>query len=172
MEGESKAHHVLRTLTEKDQGLLRKKIFSLKSEDSNGCWNWLGAKNNKGYGYIRFRNTSLSSHRASFAAFRERLTNGLFACHRCDNPSCVNPEHLFSGTRKDNSEDMVIKGRQRKPKRNSHCKIGHEYTPENEILHPVFGYQTCRICTNLANKIKLRQWRAAKKLSAKLKLNI
>jgi len=82
------------------------------------CWKWCGTKNPDGYGQIHvhrrlegFR-TVLLAHRVSWEIHKGPIPPGLFVCHRCDNPECANPEHLFLGTNRDNMIDCSIKGRQ------------------------------------------------------------
>ena len=81
------------------------------------CWMWQGAKNKKGYGKIggtgrRLRN--LYAHRVSYQLYRGEIADGMCICHVCDLPSCVNPNHLFQGSAKDNTRDCIKKGRARR----------------------------------------------------------
>lgn len=98
-------------LTESDIRRFWVKV-EIKSEDE--CWNWTAFKNKQGYG--RFGSSScrcVNAHRVSWTIAFGPIPEGHFVCHRCDNPSCVNPKHLFTGTRQDNVDDMVIKKRSR-----------------------------------------------------------
>lgn len=76
-----------------------------------GCWIWLGSTNQKGYGFIREGGKNVLTHRASYAAMVGPIPDGLWVLHRCDVPSCVNPAHLFVGTRQDNMIDCGQKKR-------------------------------------------------------------
>lgn len=78
------------------------------------CWEWMGTKNPNGYGRFSSRYFSTQAHRASWEIFVGPIPDGLFICHKCDNKSCVNPEHLFLGTQHDNMQDMAQKGRSTK----------------------------------------------------------
>lgn len=87
---------------------------------NTGCWEWRGAKNEHGYGVIGKeggkRSGNIKAHRLSYQIFRHaNLAREEFICHRCDNPPCVNPDHLFVGTQRDNVADMISKGRNSKP---------------------------------------------------------
>lgn len=75
----------------------------------SGCWEWTHRKDGKGYGRVGWPPFTFA-HRFSYAAFVGPLDD-LCVLHRCDNPSCVNPDHLFLGTREDNVADMLAKGR-------------------------------------------------------------
>lgn len=81
-----------------------------------GCWEWQGSVSNPG-GYGRFSiggktGRHIYAHRYSYLLYNQYIRPGMFICHTCDNPPCVNPNHLFEGTMKDNMQDRNQKGRQ------------------------------------------------------------
>lgn len=76
------------------------------------CWEWTGARQTFGYGLLRVDGRLQRAHRYSYERYNGPIPAGLFVLHRCDNPPCVNPNHLFLGTVQDNSDDMCRKGRQ------------------------------------------------------------
>lgn len=81
-----------------------------------GCWNWTASLTHTGYGRIResgLNSRTLSAHRVSYLLYKGSIQNNLLVLHRCDNRKCVNPEHLFLGTSKDNAIDRERKGRSR-----------------------------------------------------------
>ena len=87
---------------------------TLASRDQ--CWLWQGAKDLDGYGFIKRKDgVQLRAHRVSHELHHGPVPLGMFVCHTCDTPSCVNPDHLFLGTAKDNTDDMIRKGRKPKP---------------------------------------------------------
>lgn len=78
----------------------------------SGCMEWNGSHYRHGYGHIRVGNRLMQTHRISYeAAHGAVLTVSQFVCHRCDNPKCSNPDHLFTGSQSNNMQDMMNKGR-------------------------------------------------------------
>ena len=76
------------------------------------CWEWTGRKNRQGYGYFRKTLGEGFAYRISFVMAHNRpIRKGYHICHTCDNPSCVNPSHLFEGTPTDNRQDLIFKGK-------------------------------------------------------------
>lgn len=86
--------------------------FWTKVKKTNGCWLWTGQIDHHGYGRIRLdQQIKLLASRVSWEIHNGKILDGLLVLHKCDNPSCVNPDHLFLGTHKDNVADMIAKGR-------------------------------------------------------------
>lgn len=103
-----------------------------KVEKTTGCWEWQSTKNAQGYGRFALTVSKVpprqkwhSAHRLVWEWENGPIPDGLIVCHTCDNPSCVNPAHLFLGTHKDNADDRDRKGRIRPPRgeRNRHARL-------------------------------------------------
>jgi hypothetical protein len=77
----------------------------------SGCWEWKGCRFKDGYGRIAIKRKNYLVHRISYEAFNGSIDPNLLVRHRCDNPPCMNPDHLVQGTDQDNADDMVSRGR-------------------------------------------------------------
>lgn len=95
------------TLSNKDINRFWSKV---DIRDFGSCWSWKGPRNQSGYGNIKIKSQNYQAHRISFTITKNNIDKSLI-CHICDNPSCVNPYHLFECTQKQNVADCKRKGR-------------------------------------------------------------
>lgn len=131
----------------------------IQLDEVTGCWNWKGSKVNGGYGIGHLPGTGyVLAHRlAAHLWLGYDLADTRIVCHKCDNPACFNPKHLFIGTRKDNMQDCVRKGRNFQSRKTC-CPKGHPYTEEN-TMHAVkdgYEYRRCKTCSQQVS----REWKS------------
>lgn len=151
--------------------VLLQRFNSRYVEVPNGCWIWKGAKNDKGYGQIYVPGQGLKyAHRLAYQWYRGEIPDGMLVCHNCpagDNPSCVNPHHLFLGTVGDNNRDMFAKGRARPTPTRGSAHTLAKLSPD-QVVDLRRRYDAGETTIALAQRFGIRQstaWRAARRLS-------
>lgn len=138
----------------------------------------MGWKNKKGYGQICICNKRELVHRFTYYANNPHLTRDpkMYVCHRCNNPSCVNIEHLYLADHTTNLRDAFRDGLycNNAYLRKTHCKNGHEYSKENTLIRSKSGYRQCLTCKRkqekdwyYKNKNKKQEWSKARSLRNK-----
>lgn len=121
------------------------RLLEHKVVKPNGCWELNTTTFPNGYSRVSVEGVYHMAHRISAELYLKNFDAMLNVLHKCDNPTCWNPEHLFQGTQKDNLLDCSNKKRHHNSIK-THCKYGHEYTPENTYI----GKRGNRICKSCA----------------------
>ena len=98
--------------------------YHIKQDD--GCWQWTGSIHHAGYGQIRYKKRIVRVNRLSYELFIGPIPDGLIVRHKCDNPLCVNPDHLELGTHVDNMNDMVMRSRSLKGSKHPMHKLSED----------------------------------------------
>lgn len=128
----------------------------------NDCWNWMKSLSPEGYGQFKFMGGPVKAHRIAWqlangqikeGKLLSKIPTGLYVCHKCDNRKCVNPNHLFLGTAKDNSQDMTAKNRNVQS-RKTHCIRGHEFNEANTYINPASNGRVCKECKRDYERIR------------------
>lgn len=129
-----------------------------------GCWLWLKATDNFGYGRIGTIGTNIvNAHRVSYELHKGKIPKGMCVCHTCDVPSCINPAHLFLGTKAENSADMALKKRSTYGEKNPMSKL-----TESDVKN-IFNDN--RTQQEIANDYGIKQ-QAVSKIKLKLRWRI
>lgn len=138
-----------------------------QSDRTGECWLWKGPLSVLGYGRLvvpggHRGDPKVYAHRLSWEVANGPIPKGMCVLHRCDNPPCIRPSHLFLGTRADNSADMVAKGRSLRGRLlRTHCPQGHDYAVYGRFWGRR-GNRACSACVAVRN----REWRDRKKAAA------
>lgn len=112
-------------LAKRSQSGLNTRFWShVERGDTGECWPWLGARNRAGYGWFNFLGRPMNASRAAYILTHGKISGGLLVCHKCDNPPCCNPAHLWLGTDADNAKDRDQKGRTRQ----GEPKLGEQHS--------------------------------------------
>ena len=132
--------------------------FLNKVHKTDGCWNWTASLRGKtGYGAFKINKKVVDAHRMSYLIHKGDIPSGMYVCHTCDNRTCVNPDHLFLGTAKENWQDGFDKGR---------IKLIGAIDPDRLKKHPSIGAYNrgcrCSDCKSLKSA-SVKRWRGKQK---------
>lgn len=103
------------------------------------CWIWQGNTQSSGYGCIKAFGVMVSCHRLSYELYNGKIPDGMEVMHSCDNPLCINPDHLSLGTHKDNMRDMIKKGRAKRGKPNPVSGVDRWQSHQVFVLGKPYG---------------------------------
>lgn len=137
---------------------MNERLFWQKVDKSGSCWVWTAWKNAQGYGMFNEGPVKWKAHRLSFTLLVGPIPAAVCVLHHCDNPACVNPQHLYLGDRADNARDTSARKRWFNS-RKTHCAQGHEFSQDNTFVQD--GARRCRRCYSMAHA----KWAAKKRNS-------
>jgi hypothetical protein len=123
--------------------IIRRLIAKIELDPATGCWLWAGYRSSLGYGSVDIQRRHWAVHRLTYSLFKHPIPDGLQVCHRCDNPPCCNPDHLFLGTAQENALDSKAKKRHHTSAK-THCVRGHAYA-DYGCVRPD-GKRGCKEC--------------------------
>lgn len=135
-------------------------FFAKTDKLENGCWVWRGYKDKWGYGHVGLNGRRKQAHRHAYELTYGKPPTGRLVMHICDNPPCINPQHLRLGTDADNNRDKVVKGRHPtkltvEQVREIKAALATPYKGINKALAKQYGVSDAQICTIRQG----RQWR-------------
>jgi hypothetical protein len=120
----------------------------------DNCIEWDKSRSPKGYGRVKYKGKMRYAHRVAWIKRYGYVPEGMHVLHRCDNPPCINIEHLFLGTQADNMKDMAGKGRGRNGNTGKErCKNGHPLDKDNTYIRPK-GQRDCKTCKRNAARLR------------------
>jgi len=132
------------------------------SKEENGCWTWTSTKHRDGYGKFWYKGKIVQAHRVSFILFNGEISKGLYICHKCDNRVCVNPQHLYQGTAKQNYDDSVDRKR----------FIGRRKIPYETVQETINLYSTGLYTQQeIADKLGIKQIQVSRYIRGNQRLN-
>lgn len=125
--------------------------FWARINKTKSCWNWKGNKKSDGYGNIYHKGVFILAHRLSYEIHNGKIPKGLVIDHLCRNTRCVNPDHLEAVTTREN----ILRGEgvAAQNARKTHCKRGHEFTPDN--IRKIKNGKACKTCYHATHQIWL-----------------
>lgn len=141
--------------------------FWSKVNKTDGCWEWTASLDTSGYGLFRYKGILNKAHRFCYENFVGPIPKGKLMCHKCDNPKCVRPDHLFIGTHQDNVDDRESKGRGVTFKEEKHNMAKLDKTKVRKIreMYETGGYSLRHLgelhnvnATTIHSIIKKRTW--------------
>lgn len=157
---------LLARLAELDRRATTPEKFWTRVLKSNGCWLWTGRCDEKGYGRVGFGGrANIGAHRVAWELTQGPVPLGLCVLHRCDTPSCCNPDHLFLGTNRDNVIDRHLKGRSK------NLDAGHLHPKAKLTQSAVAQMRALRLCgltqIQLAERFGISRGNVSKILAGK-----